>query len=68
MNEQIKALLVHHGITDNVTFDSVVTEQQLVMALSAPDISRVFIGSNGLQIEYHIDNSSRGVLHFGVKE
>jgi len=68
MNEQIKALLVQHGITDEVTFDSVVTEQQLVMALSAPDISRVFIGSNGLQIEYHVDNSPRGVLHLGVEE
>jgi hypothetical protein len=57
MNEQIKALLVQHGITDNMTFDSVATEQQLAMALSAPNISRVSIGSNGLQIEYHIDNS-----------
>jgi hypothetical protein len=68
MNEKIKALLVQHGITDEVMFDSEVTEQQLLMALSAPAISRVSIGGNSLQIEYHIDNSPAVILHFGVEE
>lgn len=68
MNEKIKALLVQHGITDEVTFDSEETKQQLLMALLAPAISRVCIGENSLQIEYHIDNSPAVVLHFGVEE
>jgi len=68
MNEKIKALLVQHGITDEVMVNSDETEQQLLMALSAPAISRVSIGENGLQIEYHIDNSPAVVLHFGVDE
>jgi hypothetical protein len=68
MNEKIKALLVQHGITDEVTFDSEETEQQLLMALLAPAISSVCIGEHGLQIEYHIDNSPAVVLHFGDEE
>jgi hypothetical protein len=53
MNERIKELLTRYGITNEVTFDSNITEEQLFLALSQPNVSRVYVNDSELHIEYH---------------
>lgn len=53
--DQIKQLLAHHGFTGDVVFESDTVEQQMLMALSMPNISRVYSDENGFHIEYNED-------------